>query len=110
MQGDDGRGVTCAVLRDEGQEVADTFAGLGIGRGDRVAMALPNGLPAIVCFLGAALAGTAAPLNPNYREEEFRFFLEDTDARLLVVPKERAEHARRPPADKVPLVTVTVEW
>jgi hypothetical protein len=33
-------------------------------------MALPNGLPAIVSFLAASMAGTVAPLNPGYREEE----------------------------------------
>ena len=35
-------------------------------RGDRVAMALPNGLPAIVSFLAASISGTTAPLNPAY--------------------------------------------
>ena len=37
---DDGTRVTYASLREQVQEVADTFAGLGIGRGDRVAMAV----------------------------------------------------------------------
>ena len=32
----------------------------------------------IVSFLAASMAGTAAPLNPSYKEEEFRFYLEDT--------------------------------
>ena len=35
-------------------------------------MALPNGLPTIVSFLAASIAGTAAPLNPGYKEDEFR--------------------------------------
>ena len=53
---DDGTRVTYGSLREQVQEVADTFAGLGIGRGDRVAMALPNGLPAIVgCRNGRAV-------------------------------------------------------
>ena len=52
--------------------------------------ALPNGLPAIVTFLAASLVGTAAPLNPGYRCEEFEFFLKDTAARLLI-----ARHAWR---------------
>ena len=68
-------------------------------------MALPNGLPGIVCFLAASAAGTAAPLNPNYREEEFRFYLEDTDARLLIVPPDGGEAARRAAGDQVPIVT-----
>jgi acyl-CoA synthetase (AMP-forming)/AMP-acid ligase II len=71
------------------------LAGLGVGRGDRVALVLPNGVEAIVIFLAAATAGTAAPLNPAYKESEFRFYLEDTAARVLVVPRGAGEAARR---------------
>ena len=64
--------------------MADALASMGIGRGDRVATVLPNGLPAIVSFLAGSIAGTAAPLNPGYREDEFTFYLEDTDAKVLL--------------------------
>jgi acyl-CoA synthetase (AMP-forming)/AMP-acid ligase II len=106
---EEGTRITYGSLREQIRETAETFAGLGIRRGDRVAMALPNGLPAIVCFLGATVAGTAAPLNPAYREEEFRFYLDDTDARLLVLPHEGGDDARRAAGDKVPIVTASVE-
>ena len=39
-------------------------------------------------FLAASIAGTAAPLNPAYKEDEFQFYLEDTNARLLLLPPE----------------------
>ena len=45
--------------------MAEALAAAGIGRGDRVGIALPNGLPMIVAFLAASMAGTAAPLNPG---------------------------------------------
>jgi len=86
--------------------MADGLAAAGIQRGDRVAMVLPNGLPAIVGFLAAATAGTAAPLNLAYREEEFRFFLEDTGARLLLVPTGGADAARRAAEGRVPVLEV----
>jgi acyl-CoA synthetase (AMP-forming)/AMP-acid ligase II len=105
---EDGTRVSYASLREQVRDAANAFAGLGIKRGDRVAMALPNGLPAIVCFLGAAEAGTAAPLNPGYREDEFRFYLGDTEARLLVLPEDGGEDARRASGDDVPIVTVSV--
>jgi acyl-CoA synthetase (AMP-forming)/AMP-acid ligase II len=105
---EDGTRVSYASLREQVRDVADAFAGLGIKRGDRVAMALPNGLPAVVCFLGAAAAGTAAPLNPGYREDEFRFYLGDTDARLLVLPEDGGEDARRAAGDTVAIVTASV--
>jgi acyl-CoA synthetase (AMP-forming)/AMP-acid ligase II len=106
---DEGVTVTYDALREQVRDVADTFASAGITRGDRVAMALPNGLPAIVCFLGASVAGTAAPLNPGYREEEFRFYLDDTDARLLVLPSDGADEARRAAGSKVPVMTVSCD-
>jgi acyl-CoA synthetase (AMP-forming)/AMP-acid ligase II len=49
----------------------------------------------VLGFLGTALAATAAPLNPAYTEEEFRFYMEDTEARALIVPRGGAEAARR---------------
>jgi acyl-CoA synthetase (AMP-forming)/AMP-acid ligase II len=106
---EDGTRVSYAALREQVRDAADVFAGLGIGRGDRVAMALPNGLPAIVCFLGAAAAGTAAPLNPSYREDEFRFYLGDTEAHLLVVPEGSGEDAQRAAGGAaVPIVDASV--
>jgi acyl-CoA synthetase (AMP-forming)/AMP-acid ligase II len=105
---EDGTRVSYASLREQVRDAADAFAGLGIARGDRVAMALPNGLPAIVCFLGAAVAGTAAPLNPAYREDEFRFYLGDTGARLLVLPEDGGEDARRAAGDTLAIVDVSV--
>src|SRR5213594_1547953 len=73
-----GARVTYGALRAQVAAMADALAGAGIQRGDRVAMALPNGLPAIVSFLATSIAGTAAPLNPAYPYEEFLFFLKDT--------------------------------
>jgi acyl-CoA synthetase (AMP-forming)/AMP-acid ligase II len=86
--------VTYGSLREQVQSMARALAGAGISRGDRVGMAFPNGLPAIVSFIAASVAGTAAPLNPGYKEEEFAFYLDDTNAKLLLLPPTGAEAAR----------------
>ena len=44
----------------------------------------PNSLSTIVSFLGSSMAGTSAPLNPGDKEEEFRFYLDDTKAKVLL--------------------------
>ena len=87
--------VSYGAFRDQIQAVAEALAGAGIRRGDRVGIALPNGLPMVVSFFAAAMAGTAAPLNPGYKEDEFRFFLEDTGARVLILPPDGLDDARR---------------
>ena len=94
-------------LRSQVQAVAEQLAAAGVGRGDRVATALPNGLPMIVSFLAAGVAGTAAPLNPAYKEDEFKFFLEDTNARVLLLRRRRDEHRRA--ADRVPVITIDID-
>jgi acyl-CoA synthetase (AMP-forming)/AMP-acid ligase II len=87
--------ITYESLRQQVMSMAESLAGAGIRPGDRVASVLPNSLATIVGFLAGSIAGTAAPLNPAYRYEEFCFYLEDTAARLLLCPVEGAEDARR---------------
>src|SRR5437762_7287380 len=101
--------VTYGELYAHVQAVAEQLSAAGVGRGDRVGMALPNGLPMILAFLAASEAGTAAPLNPAYKEDEFRFYLEDTNARVLILPPEGADEARRAAGDRVPILTVDMD-
>ncbi len=87
--------VTYHSLRNQIEALATTLQALGLGRGDRVAMALPNGIEIITAFLSiTAAAATAAPLNPAYTAEEFRFYLEDIEAKALLVPPGGGEQAR----------------
>jgi len=102
-----GMRVSYDSLRQQVVGMASALASVGIRRGDTVAIALPNGLPAITSFLAAAIAGTAAPLNPAYPYEEFLFFLRDTAARILLCPPVGAEDARSAAADcNIPVFSV----
>ena len=68
--------------------VADTLAALnalGIGRGDRVAIVLNNGPEMAACYIACASGVTSAPLNPAYRADEFEFYLQDLNAKALIV-------------------------
>src|SRR5579859_6263718 len=103
-----GTSITYRSLREQVMKMAEKLAGSGIRPGDRVASVMPNGLPMIVSFLAASIAGTAAPLNPAYRFDEFCFYLEDTAARLLLCPADGAEDARRA-AEKMGIPVFAVE-
>ena len=102
--------LTYGGLRKQVQAVAEALAASGVNRGDRIGIALPNGLPNIITFLAASLAGTAAPLNPAYKEEEFRFYLEDTNAKVLLLPPDGLDEARQAAtAQNVPILTVDMD-
>ena len=83
---------------------------LGIGRGDRVAIVLPNGPEMATAFLCVASAAASAPLNPAYKQDEFEFYLEDLKAKALIVEAGSASPALRA-AEKlgVKLITLTPE-
>src|SRR5688500_20296090 len=68
--------VSYAQLREQVRDFAEALVASGISRGDRVGMALPNGLPTSVAFLAASEAGTAAPANPGTQADDIRCNIE----------------------------------
>lgn len=99
-----GPAVTYHQLREQVDALVNTLNQLGLGREDRIAMALPNGLEVIASFLAASTAGTAAPLNPAYTRDEFKFYLADTGARALIVPRTGSDEARAAAGDQVLII------
>src|ERR1700678_2659487 len=77
--------LTYAELRKLVGETIASLNGFGIGRGDRVAIVLPNGPEMATAFLAVASAATSTPLNPTYRADEFEFYMRDLAAKALVV-------------------------
>ncbi len=83
---------------------------LGAGRGDAVAIVLPNGPEMASAFVAIGAGATTAPLNPAYTRDEFKFYLSDLDARLLVVEAGSASPALDVAAELgIPVATLHVE-
>ena len=96
-------------LRKQVDTVARALAAAGVKRGDRVASRFRTACRRSWRFSPPAIAGTAAPLNPAYKEEEFRFYLEDTNAKVLLLPRDGAEEARKAAGDSVPILVVDMD-
>ena len=79
--------LTYSALRQLNQYVQTAFNQVGIGRNDRVALVLPNSAEMAASFVTVACCCTSAPLNPSYRADEFEFYLNDLNAKALVVEK-----------------------
>src|SRR6266542_1629218 len=76
--------LTYRQMRENVAELAGRLNSFGFGRGDRIAIAMGNGPELILTFFAAALCGTAAPLNPKYKQDEFAFYYEDIHAKALI--------------------------
>lgn len=74
-----------AGLGDLALSCRQSLAEVGLGRGDRVAIVLPNGPEMAAAFVAIAATATTCPLNPAYRTEEFAFYLDDLGAKALVL-------------------------
>ena len=88
-----------AALRREVERLAEQLRAVGLRANDRIAVVLPNGPEMALVLLAAMSVGCAAPLNPKYREDEFRFYLDDLHAAALltVAGATPAAHAAAPP-------------
>lgn len=76
--------LTYGQLRDNIVALATQLNSFGLGPGDRIAIAMGNGPEMALSFFAAAMSGTVAPLNPKYKQEEFAFYFDDTQARALI--------------------------
>jgi len=75
------------------ERTVEDLNAIGVGRGDRVAVVLPNGPEIATAFLSIAAGASVAPLNPAFREDEFETYLRDLAVRALVVSKTDASVA-----------------
>jgi long-chain acyl-CoA synthetase len=85
----DGRRLSYRQLWDESAQVAGGLRAGGVGRGDRVAIRLGNGVDWVLAFFGALLAGAVAvPVNTRFTDPEAQYVIDDSGAAFTFLPGE----------------------
>jgi len=81
-----GRRLTYSGLIEAARRAASGLHGLGIRRGDHVAVCMENAADWLAVFYGCALIGAVVvPVNTRFKEAELRYCLAQSDARALVL-------------------------
>ncbi len=84
---------THGEVHDRAARAATVLAGRGVGAGDRVLMALPDGIMWVATFLATArLGATAVLVNPGLTADDHRFMAEDSRAALCVSGPDLQDH------------------
>src|SRR4051794_23842726 len=74
------------------QSAAGALAELGLRRGDKLAVMLPNGLEFLDLWFGSALLGAVlVPVNTHLRGEGLRYIVEHCEAAIAVVDEPLTE-------------------
>ncbi len=104
-----GKSIRYAELDDLTRRFAAWLHAHGLGRGDRVALMMPNLLQYPVCLFGALRAGcTVVNCNPLYTARELEHQLADAGARAIVVAENFAATLQKAlPGTQVERVLVT---
>ena len=83
---DEGTEASYRRVRDDSLRYGALFAALGIWRGDRVAVMLPNVPEMPLTWLGLGRIGAVmVPVNTRYSARELAYVVEDSGARLLLI-------------------------
>src|SRR5262245_33475796 len=99
--------LTYERLHDEVAVLARRLASVGVGRGSRVGLVVPDGPDFLLVLLAlVALGATAAPLNPAYKRDEYAFYLDDLEPELLLAPADGGEAVREAAGDSVRTVEI----
>jgi long-chain acyl-CoA synthetase len=89
--------------------IATSLRNLGVRRGDKVAVQLPNLPQFLFSYFGILKAGAVmVPLNPLLKAPEVRYHLQDSQARLLITFETFAEEAIQGARDVEGLQTYVV--
>jgi oxalate---CoA ligase len=89
-------------------ELAGRLATAGVERGDRVAVVLPNGPEIVLCLFAIGLLGAVTgPLNPDYTETEYRFYLSDLAPKFAIAGSEPPA-ALASAAGDIPVIEATL--
>ena len=90
-----GRSESYGELHDQVRRFAGGLAARGFGKGDTLAVFMPNTIEYAVAFHGTILTGgTVTTVNPVYNAEEVAFQLKDAGARFLVTIPQALDVAR----------------
>jgi len=80
-----GSELTFRQIRGSMLRMANALIGLGVKKGDRVALALPNCPQYVIAYYGVLSAGAiVVNLNPMYTVDELKFMMENAGAETLV--------------------------
>eukprot|EP01012_Entosiphon_sulcatum_P048246 TRINITY_DN6660_c0_g1_i1.p1 TRINITY_DN6660_c0_g1~~TRINITY_DN6660_c0_g1_i1.p1 ORF type:complete len:512 (-),score=94.57 TRINITY_DN6660_c0_g1_i1:24-1559(-) len=91
-----GWGLSHAQLRQTVGRVATEFCANGVAPATPVGIVLPNTISFTVSFLAATwVRAVAAPLNPSYTADEFRFYIDDARIKVIIVPPNEGAIARQ---------------
>lgn len=102
------RAVTFAELSALTNRVGNALLELGVSRGDRVLIVLPDSAEFIASFFGAAKIGAVAvPVNPFARSADYLHYIENGEPRAAIVHSEALE-AFLPASSERPQMPIVV--
>src|SRR5690625_5716055 len=77
--------ITFSELFEELKRIAHYMQILGVEKGGRVVIMLPNSPQSVIGYYGALFAGaTVVQTNPLYTERELEYQLKDSGAKLII--------------------------
>lgn len=80
-----GKEMTFNEIYESALKLANYLKGLGIKKGDRVGIMLPNTPQSFICFFGVMFAGgVVVQTNPMYTEREVAYQMKDSGAKVII--------------------------
>ncbi|WP_188453468.1 AMP-binding protein [Virgibacillus oceani] len=80
-----GKEISFSEVYRQARKMAGYLQSIGLQKGDRVAIMLPNCPQAVISYYGALMAGaTVVQTNPLYKERELEYQLNDSAAEIII--------------------------
>ncbi|BBO93151.1 long-chain-fatty-acid--CoA ligase [Desulfosarcina ovata] len=92
----EGRNISYGELNSQATRLASTMTKQGVGKGDRVALYLPNVPEFIICYIATLKIGAVAvSVNPMLKSGELKYILNDSGSILLCTVDELLPNVKK---------------
>ncbi|MEM4657981.1 MAG: AMP-binding protein, partial [Candidatus Methanosuratincola sp.] len=110
LQFEDGDYISFRDVNLLANRVANSLSSLGVKKGDKVAVLLPNSADYVLIWFGILKLGAImVPVNTAYKMDFLEYIIHSSDAKVLFIAEEYMD--RLPPiASRIPLVEHVVVW
>ena len=103
----DERQLTYAQIEEQTNRVGNGLLSLGVDRGDRVAVWLPNSVEAVIAIFGILKAGGFyLSLDPTFPSDRLKYILKDSGTRIIITDDENFLAARELSQNKSKLINL----
>ena len=105
-----GKPLTFSEVNTKANQIANLLSKLGVNKGDKVSVYMPNSLEICLAWFGILKNGSVmVPINTAYVMDFLQYIIESSDSKVIIIAEEFMDRLKNI-QDRIPLIENVIVW